>query len=56
MARVKEKGGNIYVCAESRKATIRNSKFLLAVYEHTIGIKLSKNRMDILFFNVTSEI
>ena len=56
MARVKEKRGNIYVCAESRKATIRNLKFLLAVYEHTIGINLSKKGMDIAFFNVIPEI
>ena len=33
MARVKEKRENIDVRAESRKATIRNSKFLLDVYE-----------------------
>ena len=35
MPRVKEKRGNIYVCGERRKTTIRNLNFLLAVYEYT---------------------
>ena len=56
MARVKEKRENIDVCAESRKATIRNSKFLLDVYEHTIARSLSKKKEDIVPFKVTTEI
>ena len=56
MARVKEKRENIDVRAESRKSTIRNSKFLLDVYEHTIARSLSKKRVDIAPFNVTTEI
>ena len=53
---MKEKRENIDVCAESRKATIRNSKFLLDVYEHTIARSLSKKRKDIAPFKVTTEI
>ena len=49
MTRVKEKRGNIYVCTESRKATIRNLKILIAVYEYTIVINLSKKGVDIAF-------
>ena len=56
MARVKEKRENIDVRAESRKATIRNSKFLLDVYEHTIARSLSKKKEDIVPFKVTTEI
>ena len=56
MARVKEKRENIDVRAESRKATIRNSKFLLDVYEHTIARSLSKKRVEIAPFKVTTEI
>ena len=56
MARVKEKRENIDVRAESRKATIRNSKFLLDVYENTIARSLSKKRVDIVPFKVTTEI
>ena len=56
MARVKEKRENIDVRAESRKATIRNSKFLLDVYEQTIARSLSKKRVDIAPFKVTTEI
>ena len=56
MARVKEKRENIDVCAESRKATIRNSKFLLDFYEHAIGRSLSKKRVDIASFKVATEI
>ena len=45
------------MCAESRKATIRNSKFLLDVYEHTIARHLSKKRVDKRApFKVTTEI
>ena len=40
---MKEKRENVDVCRESRKATIRNSKFLLGAYEHTIA-SLSKKR------------
>ena len=47
MAGVKEKQGNIDECAESRKATITNLKFLLIVYEHTIPTDFSKKEMDI---------
>ena len=50
MERVNEKRGNIYVCAESRNATTRNLKVLLAVYEQTIAINLSKKRINIAFF------
>ena len=53
---MKEKRENIDVCAESRKATIRNSKFFLEVYEHTIARNLSKKRVDIAPFKVTTEI
>ena len=56
MTRVKEKRENIDVRAESRKATIRKSKFLLDVYEHTIVRSLSKKRVDIASFKVTTEI
>ena len=56
MVRVKEKKKDIDVCAESRKAAIRNSKFLLDVYEHTIARNLSKKRVDIAPFKVTKEI
>ena len=56
MARVKEKRENIAVRAESRKATIRNSKFFLDVYEHTIARSLSKKRVDIAPFKVATEI
>ena len=56
MARVKKKRGNSYVRAESRKATIRNLKFFLAVYEHTITINLSKEGVDISSFKVISDI
>ena len=50
MARVKEKRGNIDMRGEGRKATIRNLKFLLVVYQHTIAISLSKKRVDIAFY------
>ena len=56
MTRVKEKRGNIYVCTESRKATIRNLKILLAVSEYTIAIILSKKGVDIAFFKTMPEI
>ena len=56
MARVKEKKENIDVRAESRKARIRNSKFFLDVYEHAIARSLSKKRVDIASFKVTTEI
>ena len=49
MPRVKEKRGNIYVCGERRKTTIRNLNFLLAVYEYTIATNLSKKGVDIAF-------
>ena len=38
-----------------RKAILRNLNFLLAVYEHIIGINLSKKGMHIAFFNVIPE-
>ena len=56
MTRMKEKRGNIDVCTESRKATVRKLKFLLVVYEDTIGINLSKKGVDVAFFKVISEI
>ena len=56
MTRVKEKRGNIYVCTESTKATIRNLKILLAVSEYTIAIILSKKGVDIAFFKTMPEI
>ena len=56
MTRMKEKRGNIDVCTESRKATVRKLKFLLVVYEDTIAINLSKKGVDVAFFKVISEI
>ena len=56
MARVKEKRENIHVFAESRKAIIRNLKFLLNVCEHAIAINLSKKRVDIASYKVITEI
>ena len=53
---MKEKRENIDVCAESRKATIRNSNFLLDACEHTFARSLSKKRVDIAPFKVTTEI
>ena len=41
---------------ESRKATIRNSKFLLDVHEHTIARSLSKKKGGIASFKVITEI
>ena len=55
MERVKEKRENIDACAESRKATIRNLKFLQVVCEHTIAINLSKKGVDIASFKVITE-
>ena len=49
MTRMKEKRGNIDVCTESRKATVRKLKFLLVVYEDTIAINLSKKGVDVAF-------
>ena len=54
--KVKMKSGNIDVCAENRKTTIRNSKLLLFAYEHTLAINLSKKVVDIAFFKVKREI
>ena len=53
---MKEKSENIDVCAESRRATKRNSKFLQDVYEHAISRGLSKKRVDIAPFKVTTEV
>ena len=55
MARATEKMGNIDVCAEGGKATVRNLKFLLVVCEHTITINLSKKWVDIASFKVIPE-
>ena len=46
MAKVKKKRGNIDVCSESKKAVIRNLKFLLVVFKHTIARNLSKKGVD----------
>ena len=55
MATVREKRGSINVCAEGRKATIRNLTFFLVVYEHTIAISLSKIVVDLASFKVIPE-
>ena len=56
MARVNEKWGDIDVCAESRKAAIRNVKFWQVVYEHTIAKNLSRKGVSIASFKMISEI
>ena len=56
MARAKKKKGDIDVCAESRKATVRNLNFLLVLYEYTIAISFSGKGVDIAFFKVIPKI
>ena len=46
MEMVKEKRRNLCV---SRKQESNNKTFLLAVYEHTIAINVSKKRVESIF-------
>ena len=55
MAKAKKKSGNIDVSSESKKAIIRNLKFLLVVYKHTIARNLSKKGVDIASAKVILE-
>ena len=54
MARMKKKRGNIYVCADSKKATIRKPKLLLGAYQHILAINLSTKGVDIASVNMWS--
>ena len=55
MAKVKKKRGNINVCSEGKKAIIRNLKFLLVIYKHSIARNLSKKGVDIASAKVILE-